>query len=148
MNPPDTAFQPADRALQLGHAGAVPCVLGAVLVWLVDARAHPYAVQMLATYAAVVLSFLGAIHWGLAMRLGAAAPVSLWGWGVAPALLAWVGAMMLPHAGLVLLGLGLVACYLVDRRVYPRHGLAGWLTLRFRLTAVAALACFLGAAGS
>ena len=48
----------------------------------------------------------------------------------------------------LLLAEGLVACYLVDRRVYPRHGLAGWLTLRFRLTAVAALACFLGAAGS
>lgn len=148
MNPPPASSHPGALALKLAYAGAVPFVLGAALVWLVDARAHPYAVQMLATYAAAVLSFLGAIHWGLAMRTGDAPAASLLGWGVAPALLAWVGAMMLPHAGLVLLGLGLVACYAVDRRVYPRHGLAGWLTLRFRLTALAAVACFLGAAGT
>jgi hypothetical protein len=32
--------------------------------------------------------------------------------------------------------------------VYPLHDAAGWLTLRFRLTVVAALSCFIGAAGS
>ena len=42
----------------------------------------------------------------------------------------------------------LIVCYLVDRRIYPRHGMAAWLVLRFRLTAVASLSCFLGAAGS
>jgi hypothetical protein len=48
----------------------------------------------------------------------------------------------------VIHGLMLVACYAVDRRVYPAHGLGAWLTLRFRLSAVASLSCFLGAAGS
>jgi hypothetical protein len=42
----------------------------------------------------------------------------------------------------------LVACYLVDRRTYPLFGAAAWLTLRFRLTVVASLSCFVGAAGS
>jgi hypothetical protein len=42
----------------------------------------------------------------------------------------------------------LVACYAVDRRVYAAQGAAAWLTLRFRLTAVASLSCFIGAAGS
>jgi hypothetical protein len=42
----------------------------------------------------------------------------------------------------------LAVCYAVDRRVYPLHGLTRWLTLRFRLSAVAALSCFLGAAGA
>jgi hypothetical protein len=36
----------------------------------------------------------------------------------------------------------------VDRRLYSLHGLARWLTLRFRLSAVAAVSCFLGAAGA
>ena len=61
---------------------------------------------------------------------------------------AWAAVMMPPSAGLVIHGLMLIACYLVDRRVYPRHGLAPWLTLRFRLSAVAAMSCFLGAAGT
>jgi hypothetical protein len=32
--------------------------------------------------------------------------------------------------------------------VYTAHGLQRWLTLRFRLSAVAALSCFVGAAGT
>ncbi len=42
----------------------------------------------------------------------------------------------------------LIACYLMDRRLYPLLGVADWLTLRFRLTLVASLSCFLAAAGS
>jgi hypothetical protein len=78
----------------------------------------------------------------------AEAPASLAGWGVVPSLGAWVAVVMPPYAGLIVLGAMLVACYLVDRRVYPVQGAAGWLTLRFRLTAVASLSCFIGAAGS
>ena len=87
------------------------------------------------------------IHWGFAMRQ-ADAPGSLAGWGVVPSLVAWVAVVMPPYAGLIVLGAMLVACYLVDRRVYPAQGAAAWLTLRFRLTAVASLSCFIGAAGS
>jgi hypothetical protein len=66
----------------------------------------------------------------------------------AMALSAYAAVIMPAHAGLVLLGLMLVASYLVDRRSYPRLGAAPWLVLRFRLSAVAAAACFIGAAGS
>jgi hypothetical protein len=48
----------------------------------------------------------------------------------------------------VVLGAMLVVCYLVDRRIYPAQGVSTWLTLRFRLTVVASLSCFVGAAGS
>jgi hypothetical protein len=61
---------------------------------------------------------------------------------------AWVAVVMPAYAGLVVLGAMLVVCYLVDRRVYPQHGVAAWLTMRFRLSAVASLSCFVGAAGS
>jgi hypothetical protein len=135
-------------ANRLGYAGLLPFVAGALLVWLVDARAHPYAVQLLASYAALVVAFLGGLHWGLALRAGETAEPRLYVWGVAATLLAWVGALMPPHAGLVVLGVLLAVGYAVDRRVYPRHGLAGWLKLRFRLSSVAAISCFLGAAGT
>jgi hypothetical protein len=52
------------------------------------------------------------------------------------------------YAGLALLGALLLACYAFDRQAYPAVGAAGWLTLRFRLTAVASLSCFIAAAGS
>ena len=64
------------------------------------------------------------------------------------ALVAWVAVVMQPYAGLVLHGVMLIACYLVDRRVYPLHGAAAWLTMRFRLSALSSISCFVGAAGS
>jgi len=137
-------------AHRLGYAGLAPFVLGCLLIWLVDPREEdPYRFVRFATaaYAALVASFLGGIHWGLAFARGAADRWPLT-WGVIASLLAWLGVLMPPHAGLAWLGGLLIACYLVDRRAYPRLGVADWLTLRFRLTLVAALSCFLAAAGS
>ncbi len=131
----------------LGHAGLLPFVAGALLLWLVQGEAHVYAAMALTAYAALIVSFLGGIHWGLAMRQPEA-PMATLAWGVVPSLVAWPAVLMPAHAGLVLLGLMLLVCYAVDRRSYPRLGAAAWLTLRFRLSAVAALACFVGAAGS
>lgn len=137
-------------AWRLGYAGLIPFVLGAVLVWAVTPEAHAYAAAALAAYGAVIVSFLGGIHWGHAMQMPPHSPAaaSALVWGVMPSLVAWLGVLMPPHAGLVIIGMALVGCYLVDRRRYAAQGLAAWLTLRFRLTAVASLSCFLAAAGS
>ena len=148
LHPPAPFTPPlTDTARLLGHLGLLPFVLGALLVWVVNPEAHPYATLALAGYAAVIVSFLGGIHWGLAFRLSAP-PASLFVWGVVPSLVAWLAVLMPASAGLVVQGVMLVVCYLVDRRVYVQQGLAHWLTLRFRLSMVASLCCFLGAAGT
>ena len=67
-------------------------------------------------------------------------------WAVVPVILAWIGVLMPPYAGLVVLGVLLVVCYAVDRRAYRTQGAAAWLTLRFRATVVASLSCFVAAA--
>lgn len=134
-------------ARQLGYAGMLPFVGGAVLVHLVWPEAHPYAVLALAAYASTIVAFLGGVHWGVAFTQAHPDP-KLFAWGVVPSLVAWVAIVMPPSAGLVVLGVMLIACYAVDRRLYTRHGLQRWLVLRFRLSAVAALSCFLGAAGT
>lgn len=144
---PLSDHEPPAWALRLGYAGLLPFITGAVLVWLVRAEAHPYVTLGLSAYAALIVSFLGGIHWGIGMRLQSPPP-SLFTWGVLPSFPAWVAVMMPPSAGLVIHAVMLIACYLVDRRVYPQHGLGHWLTLRFRLSAVAAFCCFLGAAGT
>lgn len=150
------ANSPAENpvAMRLAYAGLMPFVLGAALVWLIGGHsidAHGFVSQGLSAYAALTISFLGGIHWGLAFRQTASPPVpsfAPFAWGVVPSLMAWVAVMMPAYAGLVLQGVMLVLCYLVDRRLYPALGAAGWLTLRFRLSLVAALACFIAAAGS
>jgi hypothetical protein len=143
----EAVLSPGTWALRLAYAGLVPFVMGAALVWLVRADAHAYVALALSAYAALILSFLGGIHWGLAMRQ-APTDTSALVWGIVPALVAWPAVLMPPDAGLAIHGVMLLVCYLVDRRLYPLHGLGAWLTLRFRLSAIAALACFLGAAGS
>ena len=70
---------------RLGYLGLLPFVLGAALVWIVRADVHAYVALALSTYAALILSFLGAIHWGLAMRQPAN-NTTAWVWGVVPAL--------------------------------------------------------------
>jgi hypothetical protein len=75
-------------------------------------------------------------------------PTPLLVWGVVPPLVAWLAVMMPPEGGLVIQALMLVACYAVDRQLYPAQGASPWLVLRFRLSAVAAMSCFIGAAGA
>jgi len=145
--PPAESAGPNAMALRLGYVGLLPFVLGALLVWLVHEEAHPYVARGLSAYGALIASFLGGIHWGLAFRQPEP-PTSWLVWGVVPSLLAWVAVIMPPSAGLVILGLLLLICYAVDRRLYVQQGVAHWLTLRFRLSAVSSLSCFIGAAGS
>jgi hypothetical protein len=132
-------------AHRLGQAGLLPFVAAAVLTWLVRPDALPHVSNALVAYAALIVSFLGGIHWGLGFRDGGRAPFV---WGVLPSLAAWPALLLPARAGLALLGLLLIACYAVDRVRYAQHGLAEWLTLRLQLTAVASLSCFVGAAGA
>jgi len=67
-------------------------------------------------------------------------------WGVVPSLVAAAALMLPPRHGLFILWLMLL-CYAVDRRVCPAHGLQAWLSLRLRLSLVAATSCLVAAAG-
>ena len=138
---------PTPSTLRLAYAGVLPFVIGAALLWIVRPDAHPYVAAALSAYAGVIVSFLGGIHWGFGFAAQTPDP-SRFVWGVVPSLVAWVAVVMPPYAGLVVHGVMLVVCYGVDRRVYPQQSASAWLTLRFRLTVVASLACFMGAAGS
>jgi hypothetical protein len=148
---PVSAAQQLARATllrRLGHAGLLPFLAGALLVWVLDdPTARAASARGLAAYGALIASFLGGVHWGSAMRQPAPPPVWL-AWGVTPSLLAWPALVLPPGPGLVLLAAVLLLCWAVDRRLYPAQGLARWLTLRLQLSAVAAACCAAGAAGA
>ncbi|TXH37322.1 MAG: DUF3429 domain-containing protein [Burkholderiaceae bacterium] len=131
---------------RLAIAGLIPFVLLAALVWLLygNEGTHPFVTDALSKYAAVILSTLAGIHWGLAFKVSDKEPMNL-AWPVALPSLAWIASLLPPHAGLVVDGVLLITSYAVDRRFYREHGMGDWLTLRFRLTAVASMSCFLAA---
>ena len=140
VNPPS----PSVWFERLGHAGLLPFVGLALLVWVLpEPDLQIWVATAMAAYGALIVSFLGGIHWGAAWRDDAQAQHA-W-WGVVPSLLGWLGVLMPPFAGLPWLGMVLIGCYVVDRKRYPALGLASWLTLRFRLSMVAALSCFVAA---
>jgi hypothetical protein len=148
MPPNPQAPLPSTLAVRLGYAGLLPFAAGALIVWLVRVDELPFAAQALSAYAALIVSFLGGIHWGLALHQPGEGPAGPFLWGVVPSLMAWIAVMMPASSGLVLSGAMLLLTWAVDRRTYPRLGAGHWLTLRFRLSAVAALCCFVGAAGT
>ena len=158
MRAQDQLDDDEDRGLilTLGYGGLIPFTLLAAMLWLVKPQLQAFVASALAAYAALIASFLGGIHWGIGWNAGVLGSVRHSNqahaqrrhflWGVMPALLAWPGLLMPPHAGLAWLGFVLVLSYLADRTLYTHAGLQRWLTLRFRLSAVASLGCFLGAA--
>ncbi len=137
---------PSLLARRLGYAGLLPFVVLAALLWIVRADVQGFVAIALAGYGAVIASFLGGVHWGIAARLPAQQAGFHYAWGVAPSLMGWVAVVMPAYAGLPLLGLILSACYAVDRRSYPQVGWSAWLGMRWHLTVVAVLSCLLGAA--
>jgi len=135
----------------LGYAGALPFVATALAARADPAHASLWAFALLA-YGAVIVSFVGALHWGVAMSASgldggfAQRRSVLYAWSVVPCLLAW--AALLTHAvflggtvwAAALLVLAFVAHYRFDRPLARAMRLPAWyLPLRLRLTLVACL---------
>jgi hypothetical protein len=127
----------------LGWAGLLPFLAAAAALAWGPAAWHEPGQRVLVTYGAVIVSFLGGVHWGA--PTGAAHDGARL-WGVVPSLLAWP-MLLLPSTRLALLGLALALalCWAVDRARFPKLGLAALLPLRTLLSGVAIACCLLGA---
>jgi len=128
-------------ARRLGYAGLLPQAAALVVVLRGDPAWHFAALVLGFAYAALILSFLGGLWWGLAAQ--ARAPVPSWVWvaAVAPSLVAlvstipWLLADARPGASLGLLAVALLASLIVDYTM-AAAALAPvwWLRLRLPLS--------------
>lgn len=131
----DAAALPAG-AQALGLAGLVPFVAAALATLLLpEAGQRELAGRVLLGYGAVILSFLGGVHWGLVLRDRPAQPFRPLAIGVLPSLLGW-GSLFLPHEQALAVQ---VACFggfwLYEHRVLgPAVLPAEYLALRRWLT--------------
>ena len=131
--------------IALGLAGLIPfvaCGLGALGM---DVARAGRAELALVAYGAVILAFLGGVHWGLALH-GLDEPVERradrvrYALGVVPSLIGWaallVSLVTVPWIGLALLIGGFAAVTLVEARG-ARAGLlpSGYMWLRWLLSA-------------
>lgn len=129
-------------AAWLGYGGLLPFVILAAAT-LVDGRHALLWSDSLFAYGAVILSFVGAVHWGFAMtlsELSASQRSQCFVWSVIPALLAWAALLLAPMGASALLVVGFLAHYWQDRRLASNAKLSAWyLPLRLRLTSIACL---------
>ncbi len=144
-------------AIVLGVAGLIPfivCGLGAVSV---DVAASARMMAALIGYGAVILSFLGGVHWGFALGGAATAPPppltatagrfvtaerARLALGVMPSLIGWAALLMmilgLDWAALLALIAGFIATVVVEHQAWRRGfvPLNGYIWLRWGLTLV------------
>ncbi len=133
-----------EPAALLGAAGLLPFVVGA-LATLDGGALGRRAPGALLAYAAVILSFMGGVHWGLAMS--AARPSWLrYGASVVPALLGWAALLAGGRAGFVLLAASFASLYAYDRGAVRAGEAPAWYpALRWPLTLVVCLCLALAA---
>jgi hypothetical protein len=129
-------------AWPLGLSGLLPFLGGLGAMWLWPG----WGSTILLGYGAVILSFLGAVHWGLALAAPEVAARSRLIGGVIPSLVAWVALLLPLPVGLSLLALGLlvlagVETYAAGQGLLPR----AYMPLRWVLTLVACTCLIAGA---
>jgi hypothetical protein len=131
-------------ALWLGWAAVLPFAAGAIGPWF-GLTIEPFTGHSLLIYGAVILSFMGGVHAGLALRDAEPAQERLAASAI-PALVAWLAALAGGWTGLVMLA-GAFAILLAYDIAATRRGAAPhWYPgLRWPLTIVVVLLLLLGA---
>lgn len=137
----EVEWRPGDVPLPaawLGGLGLLPFVAGTILI----ALGHEWASEALRFYGATILSFLGGVHWGLAIADYGSARTEGTSWlrlgtSVVPALVAWAAFLLDPLRGLGLLALAFALLLRLDQYATRVEFAPAWYpTLRIPLTVV------------
>ncbi len=130
----------------LGYAGALPFVAGALASIPLAGALRPFGLMLLLGYGAIILSFMGGVHWGAAMQRDDPSLGAL-GRSVAPSLLALPALLVGGVAGLGLLAAGFAGLLYYDLAETRAGRAPQWYPqLRRPLTAIVVSCLVVGAA--
>lgn len=117
-------------------AGAALAAYGGTLDWRL------YGTSLLSAYAACALSFLGAVHWGLAMR-EQPVPAARLAVSILPVLVGFVALAIGGRAGLSVMAAGFLGALAYDIYGARRDFVPAWYPrLRWPLTGIALVCLF------
>ena len=124
--------------MRLGYLGLIPFVFGAITV-LLSQQLVSLAFQAFILYSLAILSFMGGVHWGLALITGTRQSTRLL-ISVVPVVAAWICLIALPAPlTLAVLGGGFIAQWFIDRPILAELPIPSWyLEMRPRLAYVVA----------
>jgi Protein of unknown function (DUF3429) len=122
----------------LGLSGLLPFVAQALFSWLSPPVELVGVLRSQVHYAAAILTFLGAVHWGVTLAspsiVDTPAATRLI-WGVTPALFCWIVTLYPIDMSLPLLFFGLLAALVIDLVLYRGTPVPRWFfTLRIVLS--------------
>jgi hypothetical protein len=127
-------------ATMLGFAGLLPQIAAVLTLLGNDPATRFPALGLAYAYAALILSFLGGLWWGIAAKSDGV-PRWVWVAAVAPSLVAlasawpWMVGLEWPGPSLIVLGFALIAALGVDiALVRLRLAPSGWMALRAPLS--------------
>jgi hypothetical protein len=109
--------------------GLIPFIVGMLLMLFIDDTQR--IAQSIHNYAAIILTFVGAIHWGRALNSG---NETLLSFSVVPSLIAWGSLFLAPYQGLLVVALAFVTLMFIERGLYDK--MAWFKRLRMKLSVV------------
>ena len=131
----------------LGYGGLLPFVISAAALAIGASHSNLW-LQALVGYGAVILSFVGALHWGFAMThpdMALPERSQSFLWSVVPSLVAWLALLLDPELACALLIIGFLLHLYRDKHVARLVSMPSWYwPLRWRLTLVACLSLLSG----
>ena len=123
-------------AKSLGYAGLIPFIVFSIGSWL-PLPMITDATFLLTAYAAMILSFMGAIHWGVAMVNTGDNNGKYFIASVIPALSAWLALIISQNYAIILLMIGFIGLIIYDWSVEKAQCLPDWyIPMRNKLTLV------------
>ena len=128
---------------QLGYAGLLPFVMLSAAIWLAPATYQILINQALLLYASLILTFMGAVHWGLAMVHASTGYQRQLMLSVIPALVSWFAFFLPEVLNYSVLIIAFALLCLFDTRMSKLGRAPNWYPqLRSPLTAVV-VACLI-----
>ena len=123
----------------LGYAGLLPFVFLALASLMGLHLPFAPSQALLIGYGAVILTFVGALHWGVQLASGAPSSGAFI-WSVIPSLMGWVALMVPAGFAALIIIIGLITCWAIDRRAVAKGVWPSWMgNMRTILTAIACL---------
>ena len=134
----DEQVRAENMGMRLGYLGLIPFLAGAVTA-LLSEELVSLAFQAFILYSLAILSFMGGVHWGLALIIGTRQSTRLL-ISVVPVIVAWICLIALPAPlTLAVLGGGFIAQWFIDRPILAELPIPSWyLEMRPRLAYVVA----------
>ena len=118
----------------IGYGGLIPFLGCAAFIYAGNTGTSIIALFASAVYGAVILSFVGAVHWGLTMR-GDRSPY-WYVWSITPAIMGWSAIVLLDvKVSLMALAVAFTLAWSVDRQASLNGLIPQWyMQLRHILT--------------